>query len=857
MRQFFLVFLLLFSVFQALQAQVHETFSDGDFTHAPVWTGDTDFFQVNAAQQLQSRGPAVTGTTLHLATASALAVGAQWEYYVQLNFATSSGNYAEVHLISDEPDLKGASKGYFVRMGGTEDEVSLFRKNGSASTKIIDGPDKTIAAADNKFWVRVTRTSAHNWTLELDVSGTRQNYTVQGEVQDSRYTASAYAGVLFRYSQANAQRFYFDDFTIKDIGAPGLVSTKATGPSTLELTFSEPILEADATNPANFVLNGAITPNNLEWSATNPQVVKLQFQQEFETGNNQIRVLRLADADGNVAQNQTSTFAYSPVAQPGDVRITEIYADLNPLQDLPKAEYIELYNRSDKTFNLQGWQYSDATSNAGVFPPYLLKPGAYLIVCAATDTALFQPFGPVLGLSTFPSLNDSGDAVELLNAENQLIDVVRYSNSWYRDNNKREGGWSLELLDVNSNCTGASQWTASENAKGGTPGQPNSVQRVDQTAPVLQQVLALSPTKVVLQFDEPVDSAEAVQVNRYTVSSSITVQQVRLLAADLTEVELTLAAPLQENHRYTVTVHGVKDCAGNVAAGQQQTVLLPAAPKKGDVVINEILFNPSPGGVDFVEVVNRSSNYLNLQGWKIANRNTTNEIASARVITSEHRLLAPGEYLVLTEDAALLPREYPQGKSEKFMEVVSLPSFPDEAGTVVLLLPNDSIMDEVSYQSSQHFRLISDAEGVSLERITLAGPSTTANFHSAATNVKATPGYENSQAQETIPSASKLTLQPRIITPDGDGVDDALLLQFRLPQQGFVANVTIFDAKGRHIRKLSANTLLGAESVLQWDGLTDAGSKAAIGYYVVLVDLFNLQGTREVLKETVVVGGRF
>jgi flagellar hook assembly protein FlgD len=123
--------------------------------------------------------------------------------------------------------------------------------------------------------------------------------------------------------------------------------------------------------------------------------------------------------------------------------------------------------------------------------------------------------------------------------------------------------------------------------------------------------------------------------------------------------------------------------------------------------------------------------------------------------------------------------------------------------------------------------------------------------------VKATPGYGNSQSRAGLSSTEKLTLQPKVITPDGDGIDDALLLQFRLPQAGFVASVTILDAHGRYIKKLSANTLLGAESVLQWDGLTEAGSKAAIGYYVVLVELFNLQGQKEVLKQTAVVGGRF
>ncbi|RNI33171.1 hypothetical protein EFA69_01765 [Rufibacter immobilis] len=856
MRQFFLVFLLWLSVFPGLRAQVQESFSDGDFTQAPAWRGDLDFFQVNSTRQLQSRGPAVTGSVIYLSTANSLAGSTQWEFYAQLAFATSSGNYAEVYLISDVPELKSALRGYFVRMGGTEDEVSLYRKDGTAITRIINGPDKTIAASDNKIWVRVTRTATHTWTLELDVSGTRQQYAVQGTVQDARYTTSAYTGVLFRYSQANAQRFFFDDFTVKDIGAPALVSAAATGPRTVELTFSEPIAEADAMNASTYKLNGSVTPVSVEWQASQPTLVRLQFEQDFETGTNQIQVARVADADGNTATNLSASFSYAPIAQAGDVRITEIYPDFNPRQDLPAAEYIELYNRSDKTFNLQGWQYSDATASRATFPGYLLRPGAYVIVCAAADTALYKEYGPVVGLPTFPSLNDTGDDVELFNANGQIIDFVRYTANWYRDNTKKEGGWSLELIDVNSSCKGASQWRASENPQGGTPGQTNSVQQADQAAPVLQAVAAIAPTKLLLTFNEAVDSAQAVAVSLYTVSAGLTVQQVRVLLPELNQVEITLASAMQENAQYVVMVQGLRDCAGNVAAPQQQTVLLPATPQKGDVVINEVLFNPRPSGVDFVEIVNRSAKNLNLQGWRLANR-ASGQIASARVITDQNLIMAPGAYLVLTADPAALQTEYPAGRADRYRSLPSMPSYPDEAGTVVLLLPNDTIMDEVSYQSSQHFRLISEAEGISLERILLTGPSVAANFHSAATTVKATPGYENSQSQQDNLQNRKLTLQPKTFTPDGDGVDDALLLQFKLAQTGFVANITIFDAQGRRVRKLAANTLLGTESVLQWDGLTDGGAKAAIGYYVVLVELFNLQGQKEILKETTVVGGRF
>ncbi|WP_066508464.1 lamin tail domain-containing protein [Rufibacter sp. DG15C] len=855
MRQLFLLIMLWFALCGTASAQLRETFADGDFTQNPAWTGDVASFQVNAAQQLQSKGPAVTGTTLQLMTPNTLAVGVQWEFYLQLNFATSSGNYAEVHLTSDNQDLKGAHQGYFVRIGGTEDEVSLYRKDGGTAVRIINGPDKTVATSNNLLRVRVTRTEASVWNLEVDMGATGQNYVSQGTAQDARYTTSVYTGVRFTYSQANAQKFYFDDFSIKDIGLPTLTETKVLGPRSLEVKFSEPVTETSVQNLQNYLLNGNRNPNSVE--IVDPSTIRLTFASDFATGANTLQMAEIVDVQGNTARNLQTTFDYVPIAQPGDVRITEIYADLNPLQDLPAAEFFEVHNQSDKTFNLQNWKYSDATTNTAIFPSYLLKPGAYVIVTAAADTALYKPFGEVVGLSSFPSLNDAGDEVELYNAQGQLLDKVTYTNAWYRDAQKKEGGWTLELVDANTACTGAVAWKASEYPSGGTPGKVNSVQGKDASGPILVQAVTTSPDKVKLTFDEPLDSLAAA-FSLYRISPEVVVSKVQVLPSGFSEVELTLQAPLRENVKYTVTVQGVRDCAGNVSASQQMvTLVLPAEAQKGDVVINEILFNPGTGGVDFVELVNRTDKYLNLQNWQVANREK-GEITNAKTISAQPLLLAPNAYWVLTADAKILREQYPNGKPDTFHQLTSLPSFNDDAGNVVLLLPDKTVMDEVAYSADQHFKLIKDPEGISLERMQLAGPSVAANFHSAATAVKATPGYLNSQAQTAAtPQSKKLTLEPKVFTPDGDGVDDVLLMQFSDLRTGTVAQVTIYDGSGRPVRKLANNSLAGSENLVQWDGLTDKGTKAAIGYYIVLVELFNLNGEKEIIKETTVVGGRF
>src|SRR6478752_5739619 len=206
------------------RAQLLETFSDGNFTANPVWSGDVSLFTVNVAQQLQSNGPAVTATG-YLSTPSQVNIGAEWEFWLNLKFATSSANLAEVYLMSDAQNLAGSLNGYFVRIGDTQDEVSLYRKTGTTVTKIIDGTDGTISSATNNLVkVKVTRSLTNVWNLQIDVTGAGTNYVSQGIVTDSTHQRSEFFGVFMRYSSTNSTKFYFDDLKITDLTQPSLVS---------------------------------------------------------------------------------------------------------------------------------------------------------------------------------------------------------------------------------------------------------------------------------------------------------------------------------------------------------------------------------------------------------------------------------------------------------------------------------------------------------------------------------------------------------------------------------------------------------------------------------------------------------
>ena len=554
------------------------------------------------------------------------------------------------------------------------------------------------------------------------------------------------------------------------------------------------------------------------------------------------------------------SFTPPDIANYRDVRINEIMADISPPVDLPTAEFIELYNASNKTFDLAGWKYADATTATGTLPAYSLAPDSYVILCRVADADTFRPYGPVLGLTTFPALNDSGDDVRIFDNTGKLIDKISYTTATYKNSQKAGGGWSLELINPLTSCNEPNNWTASVDSAGGTPGKQNSVfnAAADIQPPTLIKAEILGNNQVILFFSEMLDTVTARNPALYTVAGGLAVTAVTLSRPLYQEVTLTMSGNWQPRQSYLITISNVRDCAGNILApAAQATVVLPETAAVGDVVINEVLFNPRSGGVDFVEVVNRSAKYINIANWQLGNL-TPDSAADKSILTTNTHILAPQEYLVLTTRPDIVQTHYPKANPAAFLRLSRLPSYPDEQGIVLLLNADNTLIDRFAYHEEMHFKLLNDINGVSLERIRLPGDSSATNWHSAAsTTGYATPGYKNSQYNEPTTASQVFTIEPKIFTPDGDGDKDFTTINYMTEASGYVLNITIYDAKGREIKRLVKSELMARDGFFQWDGLDEQGRKVAVGYYVLFIEMFNLKGQVKTYKETVVVGARF
>ncbi|MGB1241902.1 MAG: lamin tail domain-containing protein, partial [Chitinophagales bacterium] len=582
----------------------------------------------------------------------------------------------------------------------------------------------------------------------------------------------------------------------------------------------------------------------------------------------------IADCVGNVGQNLQIQLAIPEPADIFDVLINEIYTDFTvpevfqvPQLNLPESEFIELYNRSDKTINLGGWFLGDSNDTT-ILDNYLLLPQQYVVLCPNSKTGDFLALGaPTLGVSGFPSLTNAGEDILLLSPSFNLVHSVSYRNFWYQDEVKQEGGWTLELIDPNNPCEGANNWRASNATIGGTPGLQNSILAAnpDETFPDLLRAEAITATQIQLFFSETLNPENATDLSFYNVSDGIGQPNIAILQApNFNSVLLLLANPLQPDEVYTITVQGVSDCAGNVIGLLNQAPLgIAKAPEVGDLVINEILFNPVSGGSDFVEIYNKSNKIIQLFGWLLANvdlEENPDSLINLSPITTERYSLYPNQYLVLTENVNQVRTYYgrcnnlPTGS---FL-TTDLPNYDDREGVIAITEPfRTVVLDQVHYFDDWHYSLLRDDNGVSLERIDVNALSQDANnWQSASEEVCfGTPGYQNSQFFMPTGNGKNVSVEPSSFSPDGDGNKDFTTIQYEFDQTGFTVNISIFDSRGQEVRQLVQSAFAGSNGSFKWDGITDEGEKARLGIYIVFVEAYDLEGNRETWKETVVVGG--
>lgn len=856
-----LLFLLFLSVKLAF-GQFRDNFDDGDFTLNPTWAGQTTLFRVNQNKQLKTSISAVA-QTVTLSTKNSLAKNVRFEFSLSLDFDPSSTNLVRIYLVSDQADLNRNLNGYFLQIGetGASDSYDLYRQTGSSIVKVIDGPPKNRSNPNylsTKF--RVTRDEFGKWELYSSDDG-GANFVQEGSTVDQIFSSTQFFGIYCRYTATRSEGFTFDDFSVEELVAdtkpPELLQISMIDSQTVAAVFSE------ALDPTSALLLDSYSFGQLGLSparisfGSNAETIHFYFGIPLPTGWFSLTANKISDLNGNVSGKLNASYFYVVPypAKKGDVVLNELFADPSPSVGLPGAEFVELWNQSDQYILLKGWKYKDATTTF-TFGADTLAPHGYLILCPLADQEQFKRYGKVKGIAPWPSLNNDRDQLSLYNEQGDLIDEVVYNDTWYKDAIKKQGGYSLELIDPQNRCKGIQNWQGSLNPEGGSPGRQNSVfkQQLNGKNPNFLSVTVFNDTTVFLNFDTELDSADAAQVSKYHLNNGVgNPISVRLSTPDFKQIQLHFSQPLKKGEAYEVFFKQFCDCGGNAVQQSNFPIKIFTAKDafKNDILITEVLFNPKPGGVDFVEIYNNTDHVLDLSRLALASVDAKGEISSQKIISSATLFLPERQFWILSTAYDKVRSFYHVENEQNHSNLPAFPAFSNASGTVVLVRDNE-LIDRFDYREDMHFSLLRDVKGVSLERISLErATNEVGNFRSSPQALGfATPGYKSSSSA-VEGATDKIWLSAESFSPDGDGIDDVLQVNYVFMGKDLVASCTIFDVKGREIRRLLNNGTIPDSGSLVWDGKTSKGIAANLGIYVVKMEFFSTSGKRTKLEQVV------
>jgi len=487
--------------------------------------------------------------------------------------------------------------------------------------------------------------------------------------------------------------------------------------------------------------------------------------QNFTEGENNFILVINTSPDNDTTNNTAFTKVVGVTVNEirNDIVINEImYAPSSP-----EPEWIEIFNRSDKTINLKNYKIADAVDTTKVIADTLnFNPKEFLVIAKDSSIFSFYNIQARVYVKSFPTLNNTNDKIILLDSLNRVIDSLQYFSSWGGSSGK-----SLERIDVNVSSTDSANWKTSISRYKATPGTFNSVTKKDFDLFVSD---ILFQPKYPLNGDNVNIASMIKNTGNFSALYSLSLFEDTnldsipdVLLKTLTQLQLGSNDSAVVNFSYQIQNLLSKKAFYVIAAfsSDQDTsnnyfykIIEPGIPPQ-TVVVNEIMFAPFGGEPEWIELYNNSDTDINLNGWKISDVITTPAVAE---IKSDFVIRA-GDYAVLTKDTTIF--NYHRFILSPVLKL-NLPTLNNDIDGVVLKDKRGLTIDSVFYSNQW-----GGTNGYSLERISsLVNSNQQSNWASSIDIEQSTPGRINS----ITPKEYDLQLAEIIFTPrfpvSGDNV---------------------------------------------------------------------------------------
>lgn len=802
------------------------------------WSGDTIDFIVNDEQRLQLNAPegkskSIISRKIEFGDTFSLALD------LRLDFDPSASNNLEVFFATDTLNQEGIGYGISIGQNGNQDAIDFIRADNISRTILISGPAGMVASGPVIQSIIIAYSGQGNWKCFADGGN-----TFIGEITDTTISAQSlqWLRIICKYSASRRDKFQFDNIHAGEIPSDTtgpLLTLSIADHEHLKIYSDEPLDTIWLRSLSAFPIIPSGNASIAKITAVDSFILKTSFS-IAEGTEYTILLDPIKDLAGNHTSSTSLNFIVHSTITPelNDVIMSEIMFDPSPPVWLPEFEYVEIYNRSNKVLQLEGWKFI-AGNSTRTLPDFTLDPHQFALLCDNKDVELFPDSILKIGISSFPSLSNQGSQLQLLSANDKQIHVLAYSVGMHTDQNRKNGGYSIELTQPNALCDPFKSWVTTNSMTGGTPGFINSEwhENYDTTGPVVLRIAAISPHNVLLEFDEKINPDKMLNPDSYIIQPVLTVDTAFLTSDRI--ITLETLEEIEQGVTYSFNPFNAWDCMNNTSIIDSNIYFsIAQSAYRGDIVINELLSDPKAGGSRFIEVYNVTDHPIVIHTIGFLKGSIQEPINLCQIQT----IIEPKEFAVFSDDKRNIESEFHPPYSDRIIEC-DLPSFNNQSDFIGLFI-DGILVDSVRYSADWHHPLLKETKGFSLERIDPSAPaSLSSSWKSCTDPLQGTPGRKNSSA---IPLSNGMGtipwLEKNAFSPDQDGHDDLLIIHLPEKLHHFIVNAWMLDTDGREIIQWANNEFVSGRRSLVWDGLDKNGQIARMGIYIAYLQFWSSDG---------------
>lgn len=536
-----------------------------------------------------------------------------------------------------------------------------------------------------------------------------------------------------------------------------------------------------------------------------------------------------------------------------EVIFNELMVNPNSNTSWPNVEYVELFNNTNREIKIKNWTISNK-STTSLIEEAVIPAQGYLLLIKQADSLHFNSEKLNIHLlKTWPALTNTGNTLTLKCSDSNIIDTVSYSESWYTNVKDKQGGKSLEKIYFTERCYISPGWGTSTHEFGGTPGAKNSIQ-IDSLLDYEIQKFTLDSSRIKLEIIlnkliYPIQDTLKFHLTDKN-GNSIIISSVEILE---NSIYLKWAVPLDMGMTYTLKSTNILSCLGE-SFNLEYQFNINRDLNWNDLIITEVLFNPYPDGVDFIEIFNKTQFPIDLSEIYLANINSQNLPSNLKQLKNEPYFILPQQYKVITTDHIKTIYHYPTAKVESFIELSSLPSYPNTEGRVLIMHKNEwgnyKLIDSLYYNESMHHSFIKNIKGISLERANNEiGTNEIGNFISTSLRYNgATPGYKG--IPEILSEVDNLYLNKKMWNITQSEVP--LKIEYAFIERDMVIHIELINFQGKTMKIITNKQPINSsgEIVIQKSDLSNLNIKT--GLYTFHIEVFNNKGWKKNYKKSII-----